>query len=521
MKRMVLRRVLQSAGASSMLVLSALISVALAGAVLTIGSLINVSGRVSPFPLGCNGAPQTGTNYPNAEVEPWIDVDSSNPKNLIGVWQQDRWSNGGSNGLRTAFSADGGQRWTIATPPTFARCEGGTAANGGDYERASDPWVSIAPNGDAYQVAITFNNSNAKSAVLVSKSTDHGQTWTSPTTLKLDNDPTVLNDKESVTADPGNAQLAYVVWDRLVFPTAQASASAAEHAIGFHGPAWFTRTTDAGATWETARIIFDPGEVNQTIGNQILVLPDGTLVDGFCLIFNFQNVGGQRGFNVALLRSSDKGLTWSQPIIASKIAFITVTDPNTGQRIRTGDFLPEFAVDHTSGTLYAVWQDARFSGGTRADIAFSQSTDGGLTWSAPVQINKRTSTELSTASAFTPSVRVGPDGRIAVTYYDFRFLSASNTTTLPTDYWIVNCLANCTNPGNWTEQHLAGSFDMLTAANAEGFFVGDYEGLASPPQAVSNMTIFQPFFAMSNGLAVSTSGPSDIFTIMTETTVAP
>ncbi len=497
----------------------ALASVALAGAVLTLGRLINVSGPVAPFPSGCNGAPQTGTNFPNSEVEPWIDIDPSNPKNIVGVWQQDRWSNGGSNGLRTAFSTNGGQTWTVATPPTFARCEGGNASNGGNYERASDPWVSIAPNGDVYQVALAFNNSNTTSAVLVAKSTDHGQTWAPPTTIKQDTEPTVLNDKESVTADPADPNLVYIVWDRLVFPQAQASAAAGEHAIGFRGPAWFSRTINAGASWEAARIIFDPGEINQTIGNQILVLPDGTLVDGFDLILNVQNVSG-RGFNVALIRSTDKGLTWSQPIIANKITFIPVTDPNTGAQIRTGDFLPEFAVDHTSGILYAVWQDARFSGGTRADIAFSMSSDGGLHWTTPVKINQ-TPTALSTISAFTPSVRVGPDGRIAVTYYDFRFLSSSNTTTLPTDYWVLNCLARCTNPASWTEQHLAGSFDMLNAPVARGFFVGDYEGLASPTQAVSNTEVFQPFFAMANGLAVSTSGPSDIFTRTAETPVVP
>jgi len=497
-------------------------SVALAGAVLMLGSLINVSGSVVPFPSGCNGAPQTGKNFPNSELEPWIDIDPSNPSIMVGVWQQDRWSNGGSNGLRTAVSSDGGNTWTIAIPPTFARCEGGSPSNGGDYERASDPWVSIAPNGDVYQVALAFNDSNTTSAILVSKSIDHGGTWTSPTTIKRDTEPTVLNDKESVTADPtdSTAQLAYIVWDRLVFPEVHTSAAAAEHAIGFRGPAWFSRTTNAGASWEAPRIIFDPGEIDQTIGNQILVLPDGTLVDGFDLILKHGNPHAVPAFNVALIRSTDKGLTWSRPIIVSEIGFIPVTDPNTGKAVRTGDILPEFAVDHTSGTLYAIWQDARFSGGTRADIAFSTSSDGGLHWSAPVKINQ-TPTALSKISAFTPSVRVGPDGTIAVTYYDFRSLSPGDTTTLPTDLWILNCSSACTTPASWTEQHLAGPFNMLNAPVARGFFVGDYEGLASPTQPVSGATVFQPFFSMANGLSVTTSGPSDIFTRNAEVPIAP
>jgi hypothetical protein len=45
----------------------------------------------------CNiGGP--GTNYVNAEVEPWVATNPKNPTNLIGVWQQDRWNNGGAHG---------------------------------------------------------------------------------------------------------------------------------------------------------------------------------------------------------------------------------------------------------------------------------------------------------------------------------------------------------------------------------------------------------------------------------------
>jgi hypothetical protein len=44
----------------------------------------------------------------------------------------------------------------------------------------------------------------------------------------------------------------------------------------YFGATWFSRTTDGGQTWEPARPIFDPGGNSQTIGNQIVVLPDGT-----------------------------------------------------------------------------------------------------------------------------------------------------------------------------------------------------------------------------------------------------
>src|SRR2546423_14453701 len=76
--------------------------------------LVPASGPI-PFAANCNGFPQTGTLYRNAEVEPFVASDPARPASLIGVWQQDRWSNGGSNGLLTGTSGDGGRTWTRPT----------------------------------------------------------------------------------------------------------------------------------------------------------------------------------------------------------------------------------------------------------------------------------------------------------------------------------------------------------------------------------------------------------------------
>ena len=34
----------------------------------------------------------SGINFPGAEVEPWIEVNPTNPDNIVGVYQQDRYS---------------------------------------------------------------------------------------------------------------------------------------------------------------------------------------------------------------------------------------------------------------------------------------------------------------------------------------------------------------------------------------------------------------------------------------------
>ncbi|HEX7838937.1 MAG TPA: hypothetical protein VF469_15775 [Kofleriaceae bacterium] len=73
--------------------------------------LIRVSGA-SPFGAGCGGA-QPGVAFTSVEVEPSVAVDPTDPAHLVGAWQQDRWSNGGANGLGTAASFDGGATWVL------------------------------------------------------------------------------------------------------------------------------------------------------------------------------------------------------------------------------------------------------------------------------------------------------------------------------------------------------------------------------------------------------------------------
>jgi hypothetical protein len=493
---------------------------ALAGSVPTLaaGMTAGATVRVGDHPFtspGCDqslvtpGTLQPGTVNVGAEVEPYVTVDRSSvdpvtgvAQNVIGVFQQDRWSNGGAHGLVTAVSHDGGATWPVVTFAPFDACTGGPG-----LERSSDPWVSISPNGNAYQIAISFDVSGpgfgGPNGVFVSKSTDHGNTWGAATALKVDQSSTVLNDKESITADPNTSNNVYAVWDRLVSPSVNASPTGFEHALGFRGPAWFARTTNGGASWEPARIIFDPGQENQTIGNQIVVRPSavgGQLVDGFNLIANFKNAKGIRGFNVAVLLSADQGATWSGPVIVDKMNFAPVVIPATGAAVRTGDIIPEFAVDRTNGTVYAVWQDSRFTG--HSNVAFSQSTDGGRTWSPTIRVDQATGAN----QAFTPMVHVAGDGTIGVSYYEM-VTAAGGTNTV-----MVHChpgaTVSCANAANWATNGatlVAGPYDMTTAPQANGFFVGDYEGLTDFGQHG-----FRPFFIQAQPQA--TAGKTDPFT---------
>jgi hypothetical protein len=468
----------------------------------TVAPLTIASGP-SPF-AGCTAGSAPGSVlYPNAEEEPWVDANPTDPSNLIAVWQQDRWSDGGAHGLVTAVSHNGGTSWT-RTFAHFSICAGGTAANGGDYDRSSDPWVSFGPDGTAYQVSLSFNANNNVNAVLASRSVNGGNAWSEPWTIIRDSGDRdvsyAFNDKESVTADPLTAGYAYAAWDRFVTPsgTSRASIEGLINSRSFREPIWFSRTTDDGLSWEPARKIYDRSEFTGTIGSQILVAKNGDLLDFFDEFFIHKNQGGARGEWMSVIRSTDKGVSWSnQSTMIAPSREIGAFDPDTGRPIRAEGGIPEVAVDRTSGALYVVWQDASFSGVD--EISFSMSTDDGHTWSMPIRVNQtpRSSTAAN-QQAFVPGVHVSADGTVAVTYYDFR--NNDSSAGVPTDYWIVHCHADCTSPASWSgnENRLtASAFDMEQAPAARGpfgYFLGEYEGLTNLGNA------FLPVFvAVNNG----------------------
>jgi hypothetical protein len=440
--------------------------------------------RVSqPSTFGaCNGAAQSGTLYSGTALEPSLVVNPANTSNLIAEWQQDRWSNGGSQALNLGASFDGGMTWVV-TNADFSVCTGGTVQNAGNYLRASNGWLTVSTAGLVYALSLSFSgaalSAGSSNAQLVARSIDGGNTWGAPVALIADGS-SFFNDKGSITADPTNANYVYAVWDRL---TSQST-----------GPTYFAVTADGGNTWQTARSIYDPGPNNQTIGNIIVVLPGDILLDIFSVL---ATTSSGATATLSAIRSTDNGMNWSSPVMIASEESVGTTDPQTGAPIRDSTDLPSVSVS-AGGTVYVVWQDSSFSNGQRDGIALSSSSDGGQSWSTPVQVNADTS-----AAAFTPIVQVRADGVIAVTYYDLR--NDTQPGSILTDCWMVTS----SDGTNFTETHLSGPFNLQLAPQGEfgpdntlGYFLGDYQALASTG------TAFLPLFAQTNPGSTTSS---DVF----------
>ena len=450
-------------------------------------------------------------NYPGAEVEPYVAVDPTNPAHLIGAFQQDRWNDGGANGLIAVVSNNGGMSWTLSTTqPQLTTCQGAGPGSPGAFDRTTDPWVSFSSDGKiAYLIGDSFNANGpafgGASSIVISRSTDGGVTWQTPVTARLDTSTTVLNDKETVTADSLDPKTAYAAWDRLVSPSQNANPGAFNVSPAFRGPAMFSKTTDGGQTWSTGRPIFDPGEKNQTIGNQIVEPAAGP---------------GKGVLDRRLRPDPDQGRQGKQPALDLRRGGGPL-DRRREQLVAAdhGGAAGLRGRRHRRPRRPLERRAARVHGGPRGQplrrLAGRALQQHGRREDRVLDVHGRRP-HLERADQDRPVGRGrsrihAADPRRAGRHRRGRVLRPRERTALSpglTDTYIVHCHASCTSAASWaaggeTKLDTTGPFDMTTAPDAGGYFVGDYDGLTT------SASTFVPFFGVAQPIA--TAGPTDIF----------
>jgi hypothetical protein len=157
------------------------------------------------------------------------------------------------------------------------------------------------------------------------------------------------------------------------------------------------------------------------------------------------------------------------------------------------------------------------------DVKFSQSTDGGMTWSPAATVGDASNS--ATTDQFQPSVAAGPGGAVAVAFYDRRAACPSDPSVRPEDVGRSNfCIDVSVQPfsdrgagalavgpnvrasnSTWDPmepaQHVGGIGQIACAAHedpcASDAFIGDYFGLA-----ISNANVYT--------FSVSTHYPSRV-----------
>jgi hypothetical protein len=137
---------------------------------------------------------------------------------------------------------------------------------------------------------------------------------------------------------------------------------------------------------------------------------------------------------IYVARSTDDGHSFT-PFVPVTTVTIPPGEVYPNTRFRSG-ITENFTASPTyPGHLYLTYDDWD---GTQSDVKFTQSTDGGFTWSTPVVVNDNVDSAGVPTDQFQSSVAAGPGGAVAVEFFDRREACPSDPSVLTADVGRTN-----------------------------------------------------------------------------------
>lgn len=363
-------------------------------------------------------------------------------------------------------STDNGATWTDMGAPTTPL--GTVAAVFGDPVLVADR-TRVAGQTDVFYFSnLADQTTTGTSIISVHKTINGGTSWASAANASPLAGAAEFQDKEWMAVDTRAAGVAgagniYVCWTRF----------------GGAGGIQFSRSTNGGASFTQLGFNLSGGTSVQ--GCSVAVDPNNGRV---YVAWTDFGLGAVR-----LRRSTDFGVSFGTEVTvgsilptaestalcgaANRSVFLDSEANPTQRAVRSAPF-SSMAVNPTNGHVYAVWHKGGMAGGSRADIAYARSIDGGLTFGAVSRINSAVA-----GDQFFPAIAVNTSGRIAVNYYSTqnsatnRFIdlykvdSADGVAfSAPVRITDVSFNRPVTNP----------NFDTFIAA----CYMGDYNGMTAP-----------------------------------------
>jgi hypothetical protein len=246
--------------------------------------------------------------------------------------------------------------------------------------------------------ALSFSASNT---LEMFKSTDNGATFGTPVNPVPGAAPSALLDKDWTAIDnfagPGRGNIYETYTNFATF--------------GF-GPSSIrlTRSLDDGATWGPNNgLLISPAHTTVQ-GSYVVVGPDHSVY-----VFYLDGTSSTNQ-KIMVSKSTDQGVTFSAPTVVATLSVTGVNgDLGLNGGFRTNSF-PHVAVNPMTGALYVAYND-KGTGSDAADIFFTESTDGGATWSPGVRVNN----DSTSNDQWQPDIAVTPDGtKLFMAWYDRR-----------------------------------------------------------------------------------------------------
>lgn len=413
-----------------------------AGNALAFILLIALSLAQAPSAFASGGITQISSDpFTNSRSQHKTEVEPDNyayGSTIVNTFQVGRFFGGGSSDIGWSTSSDNGQTWhngflpgttIFATPP-------------GPYAAISDPAVAYDAAHSIWMISSLALSKNNTPAILVSRSTDGGNTWSTPVNVFKQNGANF--DKDWITCDTTASSRyyghCYAEWDDN----------------GHGNLIYMSASNDGGKTWSAPKTTANRAH---GIGGQPLAQPNGVVV---------VTMGNAIDDHILAFRSTDGGATWSNTVVVS-----TANTYFENANFRSSA-LPTAAID-AAGAIYVVWEDCRFEQHCSSnDLVMSSSSDG-VTWSAARRIPL--DAIGSGVDHFIPGLGIdkttsGSSAHLALTYYYFPNAHCSTKQCK-----LYAAFVTSTDGGStWsTGLQLAGPMSLLwLATTSSGRMVGDY-----------------------------------------------
>ncbi len=327
----------------------------------------------------------TGHNITgDAANEPSLVVNPTNPNNILVGWRQFNTIASNFRQAGWAYSVNGGTTWTfpgVLTPGTFR----------------SDPVVGADSTGTLF-----YQSLKGDLTLDVFRSPSGAASWGSPVP-SFGGDKNWMAIDQSGGAGSGNI---YGIWQRF-YSCCQTSV--------------FTRSTNGGTSFQSPV----PVTLSPTFGTMDIG-PDGTVYAA-----GIDGTFGQDVNTFVVSRSTDAQIGGASPTFSGRRVDLggamAFGGPNPDGLLGQANVAVDKSTGPTRGYVYLLASVDPFDGPDPVNVHLSRSTDGGVTWSAPVRVNDDPG--LGNWHWFG-ALSVAPNGRLDAVWNDTRNSGSASVSQL-------------------------------------------------------------------------------------------
>jgi hypothetical protein len=354
-------------------------------------------------------------------------------------------------------------------------------------ELEGDPVVVCASASTFYFSSLSYGYNYSSgtnfTAVSVSKSTNGGSSFGAPVIAVSKDALTHSLDRQWIAVNPSNPQQIAVTY------TDNDNSYTLCGSLVFRTGIELVTSSDGGNTWSNPKVIYTACEGSSTyqyvVGAQVAFSPSGALYVSYEL---YSSGSANVGWQIEFVKAANLGSAFGAPVTVAKPR-PPGNGPLQGGWDLSGD-LQGMAVDRsgkaTNGNIYIVYHDATDFGKVfhnigyygYSDVMIAKSTNGGATWSAPVEVNTNPEPPPSGlgVDSFMPVVAVdNTSGKVGVCWYDRR--------NDPLNYAVDRYCGDSVDAGaSFTNVRMtASSFSPIHGTDFLVYpgYVGDYDTLAS------------------------------------------